>query len=196
MANPRFLSYTTPKVEINNFMNFEAVIGELVPFLTREKCRFALAGAFALHVYGLSRATGDVDFIMDTACRKKVIGFLEGLGYETIYHSKGYSNHVHSLSSMGRLDFIYVEGKTADKLFSQTVDGLSIGKWSIPVPSAEHLIALKVLAMKNDPSRTFREMADIQFLMNLPGVNQEDVKRYFDQFGMIERYNEIKKIIQ
>ena len=172
-------------------MNFEEVIDAILPFLTEEKCRFSLAGAFALHAYGFSRATGDIDLLLDTSCREKVIGFLEGLGYETIYKSEGYSNHVHPISSMGRIDFIYVEGKTADKLFSESGESLNIGKWRIAVPSVEHLVALKVFAMKNDPSRTFQEMADIQFLMSLPETDQKRIKKYFEQFGLLERYYDI-----
>jgi hypothetical protein len=38
---------------------------------------------------------------------------------------------------------------------------------SVPVVRPEHLIALKIFAMKNDPERTFREIADIQELLNL-----------------------------
>ena len=90
-------------------MNFEAVVNAIIPFFQAENCRFALAGAFALHAHGLSRAIGDIDCLLDSACREKVICFLEGLGYETIYKSEGYSNHMHSISAMGRVDFIYVD---------------------------------------------------------------------------------------
>ena len=174
-------------------MNFEAVIDAILPFFMTERCRFAVAGAFALHAYGLSRATGDIDFIMDASCRDKVVEFLEGLGYDTLYQSEGYSNHVHAIASMGRLDFIYVQGKTAEKLFSAMDQELVIGKWRIPVPSAEHLIALKVFAMKNDPLRIFREMADIQYLMTLPEVDTAEVKKYFEKFDLLDKYYEIKR---
>ena len=172
-------------------MNFKAVVSAIIPFLQAENCRFALAGAFALHAHGLSRATGDIDFLLNSACREKVISFLEGLGYETIYKSEGYSNHVHSISSMGRVDFIYVDGETAESLFSGMGRSMKIDEWSIPVPSAEHLVALKIFAMKNDPSRTFQEMADIQFLINLPDTDRNRVKQYFEQYGLLERYYEI-----
>jgi len=174
-------------------MNFGIILNEVLSFMTDKGCRFAIVGAFGLHAYGLSRATQDLDFILDSVCQGELITFLEGLGYETIYQSPGYSNHVHPISAMGRLDFIYVEGRTADALFSGARAMLSIGERKIPVPRPEHLIALKVLAMKNDPARTFREMADIQFLMGLPGIDEEMVKTYFRQKGLLEQYYEIKE---
>ena len=173
-------------------MNFEAVLNELTAFFERQGCRFAIVGAFGLHAYGLSRATGDLDFIVDFACQDDLISFLEGLGYQTIYKSSGYSNHVHSLFEMGRLDFIYVEGNTADLLFSEIEYKFSIGNRKMPVPRPEHLIALKVLAIKNNPRRTFREMADIQFLMELPGIDENLVKKYFEKRNLLDLYYDIK----
>jgi hypothetical protein len=172
-------------------MDFRAIFDELLSFLKGRKCRFAVVGAFGLHAYGLSRATGDIDFIVDGVCRDELIAFLEGLRYETLYRSSGYSNHVRAVpQTMGRLDFIYVEGRTAEILFSQVTTRLSLGGWDIPVPRPEHLIALEVLAMKNDPARTFREMADIQFLMGLPGIDEEMVK---SQFEKRDFWNDIMK---
>jgi hypothetical protein len=38
----------------------------MADFFEREKVPFALAGAFALHAYGFSRATSDVEFVTDS----------------------------------------------------------------------------------------------------------------------------------
>jgi hypothetical protein len=34
---------------------------------------------------------------------------------------------------------------------------------------------------ENDSSRTFQEMADIQFLLRLPGVDTEEIRGYFER---------------
>jgi hypothetical protein len=59
------------------------------------------------------------------------------------------------------------------------------------VPKPEHLAAMKVHAMSNDPSRVFQDMADIQFLMKLPGVDREEIRRYFEDAGQLERFHEL-----
>ena len=64
----------------------------------------------------------------------------------------------------------------------------------VPVPRPEHLITMKVHAMKNDPSRTLRDMADIQFLLSLPGIDEAEVRAYFEQSGLLERYRDIKRL--
>jgi hypothetical protein len=48
--------------------------------------------------------------------------------------------------------------------FGRCVRALALGERLLPVPRPEHLAAMKVQAMKSDPGRTLREMADIQFL--------------------------------
>ena len=55
---------------------------------------------------------------------------------------------------------------------------------------------MKAQAMKNDPERTFQEMADILFLMQLPGINKTEIRDYFEKLGLIDRYNEIQKILE
>ena len=48
--------------------------------------------------------------------------------------------------------------------------------------------------MKNDPSRALQEMADIQFLLRLPGVDTEEIRGYFARSGLLERYREIERL--
>ncbi|NOZ79986.1 MAG: hypothetical protein GXP48_12575 [Acidobacteria bacterium] len=48
--------------------------------------------------------------------------------------------------------------------------------------------------MKNDPSRSFRELADIQFLMHLPGEDREEIRGYFEKHGLGEQYAEIEAL--
>ena len=60
---------------------------------------------------------------------------------------------------------------------------------------AEHLAAMKIQAMKNDPQRTFQEMADILFLLRLPDIDRNEIRGYFEKKGMIDKYDEICKLL-
>jgi hypothetical protein len=174
-------------------LDFGKVLAALASFFEREGHRYAVVGAFGLHAYGLTRATLDLDLATESAAQPKLVAFLESLGYETLYRSAGYSNHVHALPELGRLDFVYVESETARVLFRGGTT-LQLGEHRVPVPRPEHLVAMKVHAMKNDPSRTLREMADIQFLLSLPSIDEAEVRAYFEQSGLLERYLEIKRL--
>lgn len=69
------------------------------------------------------------------------------------------------------------------------------GGLQVLVPKPEHLAALKVLAMKNDPARIFQEMADIRFLLTVPGVDRHEIRDYFERQGLKERFDELERTL-
>jgi hypothetical protein len=174
-------------------MDHAKVIDVIAGFMESEGAPLAVAGAFALHAYGLSRATVDIDFVAEAEVRERLVTFLESIGYETLHSSPGYSNHLHPDARLGRVDFIYVSGETARRVFAAREVTLRFGQRVLRVPRAEHLIAMKVHAMKNDPSRSLQEMADIRYLLQVPGVDQEEIRSYFAKADMLDKYDEIKQ---
>jgi hypothetical protein len=72
-----------------------------------------------------------------------------------------------------------VEGGKAEIIFSEAWPLLVLAGISLPVVKAEHLIALKVFVMNNDPERAQREMADAQQFLRLPGIDHKEVRQYF-----------------
>ena len=153
--------------------------------------RWAVAGGLALQAYGWSRVTQDIDLVVEATARAGVVARMEELGYETLYASEGFSNHLHSVKSRGRVDCIYVEAPTADQLFADCRRLDWSGGRTMKVPSPEHLVAMKVHAIRNDASRMFRELADIDYLMRLPGVDGERLRDYFRSAGLEDRYDDL-----
>jgi hypothetical protein len=177
-------------------VNFARILGEVAGFLDERGYRFGVVGALALHAHGLTRTTADVDLVVEGRAQGDLLGFLDGLGYERLHVSAGFSNHVHPLDAFGRLDFLYVDGPTADRLFTEARRVTLFPGQDVAVPRPEHLAAMKVLAMKNDPSRTFKELADIQFLLELPDVDQDFIRGEFDRHGLKERFDELLEAIR
>jgi hypothetical protein len=52
---------------------------------------------------------------------------------------------------------------------------------------------MKVLAVKNDPQRTFQEIADKQVRLPMPRIDRDEVRRQFDRHGLGERYRELER---
>lgn len=102
-----------------------------------------------------------------------------------------FAMHAHG---MGRqtsdIDFV-VEEKAQPALLRFLA---SLG--DVLVPSPEHVAAMKVQAMKSNPGRTFKEMADIQFLLELPGIDEGRIRGYFQKQGLLARFDELKQIIE
>ena len=70
---------------------------------------------------------------------------------------------------------------------------MSPGGRLIPVPKPEHLIAMKVQAIRDAPERGLQDMVDIAYLLQLDGVDREEVRGYFVRAGLEERWHELTR---
>ena len=174
-------------------MDFVGVLDRVNAFLTSGGWRFALVGGVALAVYGNPRLTLDLDIVTEGDAQEALVPWLESAGYATLYRSSGFSNHLHASREWGRVDFIYVRDETASKLFAGVALVPGPGGRPVPVPRKEHLIAMKVQAMRNDPTRTLQEMADVAFLLRLDGTDRQEAREYFVKAGLPERWEDVSR---
>lgn len=174
-------------------MRFDEVLATFVGFFDREGLRYAVIGGLAMQAFGYSRFTRDIDFVAERRERDRIIAFAESLGYETLHLSEGYSNHIHSDRSSGRVDFMYVDDATAAKLFPAASTKPVVGNVHACVPRAEHLAAMKAISMKNSPQRALIDSSDVQFLLSLPGIDRVEVRDYFARHGLLELFDAIEK---
>lgn len=69
---------------------------------------------------------------------------------------------------------------------------LRVQQLELPIPRPEYLIAMKLQAIQNDPGRRLRDLADIQQLMRVPGVDLEEIRDYFRRYDLLRDYDEVK----
>jgi hypothetical protein len=174
-------------------MNFKLVLERIAVHLETEGHPYALLDGLGLAAFGIARATLDLDLLLPSDAQDKLIEFMEDQGFATLHRSSGYSNHLHADEALGRVDFVYVRGDTRDKVFSQAREAEGPGGIPVLVPRPEHMVAMKVLAMKNDPERRHREMADIADLLRLPDVERGEVRGYFTKHQMLALWHELER---
>jgi hypothetical protein len=174
------------------YVDFSRVITSVTSFMVDQGHPYALIGGLAMAAYGMVRTTLDVDLVTTTEAQEGLVEFLESMGFDTVYRSSGYSNHHHSDSALGGVDVVYVQGTTGQELFSAVRTVAGPDETSVPVLSAEHLAAMKIFAIKNDPTRTFAELEDIRFLLTLPGVDRNEIRGYFEKHGLGNLYAELE----
>ena len=151
--------------------------------------RVAVIGGVALTAYGNPRMTVDLDVVTDAAAQSVVVAFMESRGFATLHRSSGYSNHRHT--ERGRVDFMYVRNSTADRLFGSLRTLPGPGGQPIPVPKPEHLVAMKVQAMKDAPDRVLQDLVDIAYLLQVEGIDREAARDYFVRAGLEEKWHEL-----
>lgn len=175
----------------NPVLDFASELNIVRDFLAGGRFRVAVIGGVALGAYGNPRMTLDLDVATDAGAQDALVAFMESQGFITLHRSPGYSNHRHA--QRGRVDFMYVRGDTADRLFGSTTELPGPGGNPIPVPKPEHLIAMKVQAMRDAPERGLQDLVDIAYLLQVDGVNREEARGYFIRAGLEERWNELTR---
>jgi hypothetical protein len=172
-------------------LDFAMVLAELTRFLSERGIRHAIAGAMALHAHGVSRATTDLDIAVDEDGRSEILSHLAALGYAKLHESEGFSNHLHRDARWGRVDLIYVEGRTADLFFGAAKPAEIFAGVSLPAPRPEHLAAMKAQAVRENPSRAGQDLADVARLLTVPGVDVAEMRRYFERNGLAARFDQL-----
>jgi hypothetical protein len=174
-------------------MRFDDVLRTFGDFFEREAIRYAVIGGLAVYAWGRLRPTKDADFAVDRSNQNRVVAFAESLGYETLQATAAFSNHAHADPNFGRVDFMYLDPTTAEKVFRATVPKIILEGIESPVASPEHLAMMKGLAMKNFPHRTLFEGEDVRTLLNVPGIDRDAVRDYYRQHGLLEFFDAIDK---
>ena len=163
-------------------MSLKDIFDSLCAFFRRNDMEFGVIGAFALYSYGYVRATKDVDFITRSRNRTAIVEHLESLGFETVHISSAFSNHVHPIGNT-RVDVMYVDGKTADEIFGSIRNRPVFKNESVPVVSVEHLVAMKLFSIQNDPERKYKDLADVKELLKRADHNKVAIKECFRKYG-------------
>ena len=152
---------------------------------------FVVIGGVALAACGLPRLTCDLDLAVAGSAQDDLVGFLDAQGYETLHRSSGYSNHLHPDPDLARVDVVYLRGETARMVLTGARTVCGPAGVPIAIPRPEHLAALKAFAIRNDPSRRLHELADIAFLLTLPGVARAEIEGYFHRYGLEDELAEL-----
>lgn len=169
--------------------------------LTQNKIPFALIGAIALGMYGLSRFTSDIDLITEGCRWPKLHLIMERLGYRCYQKTDAFAQFESELGAMGYIDFMLVNTPDGLDILSRSVvvaDEL-LGK--IPVVQPTDYVILKMMAIANNPDRSIKDEADLSAFIRLyqnrllpDFFEPPDMKRIYlfaDRFGqrkLIEKY--------
>ncbi len=176
-------------------MDFKRVLKKLLDTFEKNEISYGLIGGFALGVYGVVRATADLDFLID----KKHDIFLKKVMkqniYEVIYESENVIQFEHPATAFGSIDFLYALRKPSVEMLKRAVKKKMFDETiTIKVLIPEDIIGLKVQAFINQPERKIFELEDIRnlILVNPKDLDWEIIKRHFILFNLNTLYDELR----
>lgn len=176
-------------------MDFELVFKELLTRFDEHNINFALIGGFALHVAGFTRATKDIDFLVDSQDLGKVKDIMARLGYDLVHESQEFSNYWHPMGPLGCVDYLHAHREYARKMLARANKHAILEKFDVPVLIPEDIIGLKVQAVANNAEREGVDMADIEYLLkqNKHRLNLDIIREYFDLF---QKGDDLEKLLK
>jgi hypothetical protein len=160
--------------------------------------RYLVIGGHAINTYGEPRATLDVDFLV---CKADLDGWrrlLEEEGFKSFSVSESFLQFNPPYGTNWRLDLMLVQPGTFDSIYeaSRAVSCLGI---QARVPSPQHLIALKLHALRHGPEHRYeKDFGDIITLGRNAKLDpaSEELRQIFDRFGSPELYEQFKRRLQ
>jgi hypothetical protein len=150
--------------------------------------RFLLIGGLAVGFHGYSRFTEDVDFLVSRPEADRWIARIEAAGLATVSRKENFAQFTQT-DGMG-LDLMFVSDETFEKMWTVALKKDFRGK-SVKVVSLEHLLALKLHALKQKlPHRTFKDAEAVEQLArkNLLDLNTPEYEALFLKYGSREIY--------
>lgn len=177
-------------------MDFKLVLDKLLTSFEQEGVQYALMGGFALGLWGVHRATVDIDFLVHRDDIAKVHNIMSGFGYKCILQTENVSQYISALSIFGEVDFIHAFREASTSMLKRSEERKIFEEsLTIKVLRPEDLIGLKVQAMSNDKSRWNLDLADIEKIMQIhkKELDWSIIKEYFVLFGLGEMARELRE---
>jgi hypothetical protein len=176
-------------------MKYPTIFHLISALSKKENISCVLIGGFAVNYYKVTRQTADADFLINKEDFDKIVGLLEEAGFKQDYTQETFARLKGNSTYLMDLDFMFVDKETLEKIIKDGKE-TSIAGQKFIVPSLNHLIALKLHAIKYNPKgREFKDLLDIIELIRVNKVNikTNEFKNLCLKFGTEELYRKILK---
>ena len=155
---------------------------------------FLLIGGHAVNAYGEGRQTGDIDFLVKQKDREGWKNLILSLRYKLYHEHKAFIQFSAPQLGMWPIDLMLVEDETFTKMSSLSWNADFGGRYAIRVPTVQHLIALKLHAVKqSDRDDKLKDLRDIIQLTKIKELDilGDDFKALCIKYGSKEVYDKI-----
>ncbi|OGX05574.1 MAG: hypothetical protein A3G87_00395 [Omnitrophica bacterium RIFCSPLOWO2_12_FULL_50_11] len=142
-------------------MKYPNVLELLAEAFGKAKIPFVLVGGFAVNYYKATRGTADLDVLILEKNYDTARAALEGAGYREERKNPLFARFREPKARLMEIDLIFVDPNTFEGIIEDAGDA-KISGHRFKIPSLDHLFALKLHSIKNNPNeREYRDLYDI-----------------------------------
>ncbi len=163
----------------------------------KEGLEFILIGGHAINAIGDRRQTRDIDLVVCETDRNQWKELLLAIGYEELNISDAFLQFNPTDITQWPVDIILVNEQTYNGLRDKATSINLGGQYNVLVPSAEHLIAMKLHTLKQgNPERRLRDLLDIITLVRHGqiSIDSDFFRQLCEKYATSEIYEEIIEV--
>ena len=174
-------------------MDFKQTLMLIINELNTSQIDYGLIGGFAMGLFGIDRATTDLDFLINVKDIDKIKHILLTNGYELLFYSENVLQFVSPIKDFGEIDILIAKREVSLDMLKNTIKkSILDDSIDIKILTPEDIIGLKLQAIKNDKDRESVDRNDIKYLMKNFRLNNSRIKKYADLLNMKEYLENIE----
>lgn len=171
-----------------------STFGALGRVFRESNCTCVLVGGFAVGYHRFVRQTLDVDLMIADGDFSRIKKPLEQIGYRSYDETDAFARFEDPSERLMDLDLLFVDAETMKKIVDSG-KAVVIAEERFLIPSLEHLISMKLHAIKQAPKyREMKDLLDIAVLVRENGIDVGSTafRERCLEFGSPEIYNRIR----
>jgi predicted nucleotidyltransferase len=159
----------------------------------KQHLRFLVIGGLAVNFYGYSRDTADLDLLIRREDRGSWLKLFSELGYTVYRDNEIFLQLSPPKQSAWPVDLMFVRETTFEPMFSVSCE-VDLYDVRSRIPSLEHLLMLKLHALKNGRiDRFLKDFLDVEHLIriNKLDIKSENIRQLFVKYGTMDLYEKV-----
>jgi hypothetical protein len=170
---------------------------ELIDLLIRSQVPHLIIGGHGLAVHGVERDTMDLDCMVAAPARAEMARFLEAHGFTEMARHDSFSRFRHRSLVYPLLDVMEVDAGTWAKMFPKGREGVLFER-NVRVPSLLHYIALKLHAIRQNPTRERKDGQDIVDLLRAHAgtYSEDELRSIFTRYAPLGYWDTIRPALE
>jgi len=159
----------------------------------KRELQFLVIGGLAVNFHGYPRDTADLDLLIHHDAREQWLSLFAELGYTVVQDRGAFIQLAPPSQGAWPVDLMMVAEPTFRPIFVHGKEVEMYGAGML-IPTLEHLIALKLHALKHtNAGRFLKDLLDVENLIraNKVDLRSEGVRHLFLKYGNAELYEKV-----
>ncbi len=185
------------RTSVTRLWKMEALFDLLADEAELRGLRFLVIGGRGLVAHGIQRFTRDIDIAIGEAALPDLRRFMQNAGYTAAQPIGQFARFRGQDDSAPPLDVMTVSDATFEKMWGSAIAG-HLGRAGLRAPDLATFIAMKLLSLRNQPDRAFKDAGDLDALVRAArgSLTGENLRALCTRYGTPDEASRLLSILE